>query len=378
MKHIAILVETSLASGREILTGISRYVDRHPDWFVFQHVGPLGAMAPEALRAWQGDGIIARIANQELLELIRGKGVPVIDVLGNMTPLEFPLVKCDDKAIGGAVARHFLENGLRNFAFIGLSKERWSTEREEGFTNEVAARQAQTQILHIEQRPSDYVVTGSEFDSIKSWLTALTLPVGLMVASDQFAPLLFEACHQLGLGIPENVSMVGVDNDGPFCNLCRPRLSSVQPDHERIGYLAAKSLSQLMNGIPLKEQVVEIATHTLHRRHSSDFIALDDPALVTALKYIREHAAESPGLDTVARISGLSRSALQRRTRTHLNRSVGDLILTEKLRLACEMLVNTTLPIVEVAERSGFCSQEYLNRIFKRHLKTTPKKYRSP
>lgn len=376
MKRIAILVETSLASGRGILAGISRYLDERPGWCTFQHVGPLGTLAPDAIRTWQGDGIIGRIANPELLQLIKSKGLSAVDVLGNVTSQEFPLIKCDDRGIGAAVAQHFLESGQRNFAFLGLSDERWSTDREEGFTNEVATHHGKTEVLHIKQRPTDHVFSHSELDTIQSWLQTLPTPVALMVASDQFAPLVFEACHQLGLSIPENVSVVGVDNDGPFSDLCRPRLSSVQPDHEKIGYLAAKSLAQMMDGIPLAEQVIEIKSHTLHRRLSSGFIAIEDPALVTTLKYIREHAAESPSLDDIARVSGLSRSVLQRRVRAKFNRSVGDLILAEKLRLSREMLSNTTLPISEIADRCGFSSQEYLTRVFKTHLKTTPKKYR--
>ncbi|MGJ8634051.1 MAG: substrate-binding domain-containing protein [Luteolibacter sp.] len=377
MKRIAILVETSLASGREILAGISRYLDERPDWSIFQHVGPLGAMAPEAIRDWNGDGIIARVANAELHELIQSKGLPTVDVLGNVTPLPYPLFKCDDRALGISVARHFLEGGHRNFAFIGLANERWSIEREEAFITELETEKHNANVFHIKQRPTDHVVTGQTFESLKKWLKTLKTPTSIMVASDQFGPIVFEACHQLGLSIPENVSVIGVDNDAPFYNMCRPRLSSIMPDHRRVGYQAAKALGQLMDGKALPQQVVEISSNTLHRRQSSDFIAIKDPAVVLAVKYIRENASKSPSLDLVAQSAGLSRTVLQRRFREHLNRTVGDVILREKLRLAREMLSGTDMPIPTIAERSGFTSQEYMNHVFKSHLKTTPKKYRS-
>ncbi|MDP4626162.1 MAG: DNA-binding transcriptional regulator [Akkermansiaceae bacterium] len=377
MKRIAILVETSLASGREILSGISRYLDERPDWSIFLHVGPLGAMAPEAIRNWQGDGIIARIANEELHELIQAKGLPTVDVLGNVTPLSYPLFKCDDRALGTSVARHFLESGHRNFAFIGLAEERWSIEREEAFSATLSSKNYPVSVFHIDQRPTDHVVTGETFESLKKWLLTLKIPTSLMIASDQFGPIVFEACHQLGLSIPENVSVIGVDNDEPFCNLCRPRLSSVMPDHKRVGYQAAKALGRLMQGKKLPEQVVEIGSNTLHRRQSSDFMAIDDPAVIIAVKYIRENASKSPSLDLVAEAAGLSRTVLQRRFREYLNRTVGDVILREKLRLAREMLSGTDMPIPTIAERSGFTSQEYMNHVFKFHLKTTPKKYRA-
>ena len=376
MKRIAILAETSLASGRQIVTGISRFLDERNDWSVFQHSGPLGAMDPTAISQWQGDGIIARIANPELLALIQAKGLPTVDVLGNVRPQPFPLVKCNDRAIGASVAQHFVENAHTQFAFIGLGDERWSLEREAGFKDELRGAGQAVHTFHIQQHREQGHPVGDSLDSVKAWLSELRSPIGLMVASDQLAPIIFEACHQLGLAIPENVSVVGVDNDRPFCNLCRPRLSSVEPNHELVGYRAAQTLERLINGEALDQQVIEVNLHTLHQRLSSELIAIDDPALLKALNTIREHACAGISLDAIAKAAGLSRSVLQRRFRQKLNRTVGEVILNEKLRVAREMLSGTELPISLVAERSGFNCQEYMNHIFNKHLHTTPRKYR--
>lgn len=376
MKRIAILAETSLASGRQIVTGISRFLDERTDWSVFQHSGPLGAMDPSAIAQWQGDGIIARIANPELLALIEAKGLPTVDVLGNVRPRRFPLVKCNDRAIGASVATHFIQNVRTHFAFIGLGDERWSLEREEGFAAALQEYEGSVHIYHVsQQRGTEYPVTDN-LELVKAWLAELRLPVGLMVASDQLAPIVFEACHQLGLAIPEHVSVVGVDNDRPFCNLCRPRLSSVEPNHELVGYRAAQTLERLMHGEVLDQPVVEIDRHTLYPRLSSELIAIDDAALLKALNYIRAHACAGTSVDAIAQACGLSRSVLQRRFRAKLKRTVGEVILNEKLRSAREMLSETELPLALVAERSGFNCQEYMNHIFKKHLETTPRKYR--
>jgi LacI family transcriptional regulator len=376
MKRIAILAETSLASGRQIVTGISRFLDERNDWSVFQHSGPLGAMDPAAISQWQGDGIIARIANPELLALIQAKGLPTVDVLGNVRPQPFPLVKCNDRAIGASVAKHFVENAHTQFAFIGLGDERWSLEREAGFKEELKDFEPAVHTFHIQQHREQGHPVRDSFDSVKAWLLGRSTPIGLMVASDQLAPIIFEACHQLGLAIPEHVSVVGVDNDRPFCNLCRPRLSSVEPNHELVGYRAAQTLERLINGETLDQQVIEVNLHTLYQRLSSELIAIDDPALLKALNTIREHACAGVSLDAIAKVAGLSRSVLQRRFRQKLNRTVGEVILNEKLRIAREMLTNTEIPISLVAERSGFNCQEYMNHIFKKHLHTTPRKYR--
>lgn len=376
MKRVAILVETSLASGRQILTGISRFLDERQDWSIYQHLGPQGTLEPEALKGWSGDGIIARITNREILDIIIDKQIPTIDVLGNVSPQVFPLVKCNDANIGSVVAKHFLKNIHRNFAFIGLAGERWSVERERAFKKEVHAVNKCVETFHIAQYPVDQSASKSTFASIKAWLSCLTTPIAIMVASDQFAPILFEACNQLDLAIPENVSVVGVDNDDPFCNLCRPKLSSLQPDHKQVGYLAVKALSQLMDDELLAEHLIEVSSYTLFERQSSDLIAIEDQATLQAMRYIRTHAYKSPNLDEIAQASGASRSVLQRRFRQYLKRTIGDVVLNEKLRIACEMLRDTELPIAQVSERSGFNSQEYMNHVFKAHLQTTPRKYR--
>lgn len=376
MKRIAILIETSLASGRGIVHGITKFLDERNDWSVFQHSGPLGALAPEALQQWDGDGIIARIANQDLLELIQSKGLPTVDVLGNIRTTQFPIIKCHDEAIGTTVAQHFISNGHTRFGFVGLSDENWSLERERGFRHTAKQRFEHINCYHIKQNSLNDDSSQISFDALKTWLAKLETPIALMVASDQLAPIIFEACHQLELSIPENVSVVGVDNDSPFCNLCRPRLSSVEPNHAKVGYVAAQTLEQLMAGNALESPIAEVALHTLHERPSSDLISIKDTTVIRALHYMRKHACEGTNIDSVAKAAGLSRSVLQRRLRQQLNRSVGDIILAEKLRVAQEMLFNTTLSIAQVAERSGFSSQEYLNYIFKKHLKTTPRKFR--
>ena len=337
---------------------------------------PSRGMDPAAISQWQGDGIIARIANPELLALIQGKGLPTVDVLGNVSPSPFPLVKCNDRAIGASVAKHFIEQAHTHYAFIGLGDERWSLEREAGFKEELKEYQSAVHTFHVQQHHVQEHPVRNGLDSVKAWLSKRSTPIGLMVASDQLAPIIFEACHRLGLAIPERVSVVGVDNDRPFCNLCRPRLSSVEPNHELVGYRAAQTLERLINGETLDQQVIEVNRHTLYQRLSSELIAVDNPALLKALNTIREHACAGVSLDAIAKVAGLSRSVLQRRFRQKLNRTVGEVILHEKLRIARGMLSDTELPISLVAERCGFNCQEYMNHIFKKHLHTTPRKYR--
>ena len=378
-KRVALLIETSLASGREIVGGVSRFAHERNDWSVSYHTGPLGAMSPRFLENWSGDGIIARIANPTLKGLVERCGSHVVDVLGNVAEADYPIVKCDDGAIARLVGGHFIERGYRHIAFFGLRYELWSKDRRnalEAMTKRIAG--ATFDVHEVEHCEREADVWPEYMKRLSLWIEGLPKPVGLMVGSDQFGPDITEACRNLGLVVPDQVSLVGVDNDLPFCEICQPQLSSVEPNHERVGYVAAKLLESKMGGEPVPaDTLIEIEPKVLNVRQSSDATALNDAALVKALRFIRSNACDAIGVDEIARAAGVSRSVLQRRFRGALNKTVLEAIRAARLNRAKEMLAQTDLPLSDVAERSGFKHQEYLGYVFKKHISCTPGQYRS-
>lgn len=376
-RRVAIIVETALASGREILSGIARYTHERNDWTVFFQAGPLGLYQPHALRQWQVDGILARVADESVLALVEPRKVPTVDLLGNLPRARLPLVCCDDAAIAGMVAEHFGRRGHRHFAFFGLRGETWSEHRREAFAAASEAAGGTTfahrEISHADRNPDQWE---RFFTGLCSWIADLPKPVGLMVASDQFGPDILQACHRLELAVPEQVSVVGVDNDVAFCEVCQPRLSSVEPNHERLGYEAARLLDRLMAGEPAPAAPLVIPPRFLQTRQSSDAAAVEDPVIVRALGLVRAHATRGISVDEIARRSGVSRSVLQRRFRQHLGRTVNETLVAARLNRAKEMLAKTDLPLAEIAERAGFNHQEYLGQVFRRATGQTPAAFR--
>jgi LacI family transcriptional regulator len=377
MPRIAILVETSLASGRQILAGISHFLKQRNDISVFHHSGQLGQMHPRSLIDWEGDGIIARIVDQPIADLLHATGLPTVDVLGNVTESKFPLVKTDNRAIGSMVAEQFIQSGYRNFGLIGLGQESWSLEREQAFFKAASQVDTMPHCLHLKSTDSEAVQISQSLAALRDWLPRLPKPIGILATSDQFAPLLFEAAHELRLRIPEDISIIGVDNDAPYCDLCRPALSSVDPNHEEVGYQAAQLLERLLAGEPAGAQVIEVRPNMIHLRRSSSSLAVEDPQLSQAMEYIRRHACQGLCIDEIARDCGLSRSVLQRRFRAQLNRSVGETILNEKLSRAKELIHGSNLPMQQIAELSGLNSQEYMSQVFRKHYQQSPKQFRS-
>jgi LacI family transcriptional regulator len=197
-----------------------------------------------------------------------------------------------------------------------------------------------------------------------------------MVCSDQRGPQFLEACRRAGVSVPDEVAVLGVDDDEPLCEICNPPLSSVNPAHHRVGYEAARLLARLMAGKAAPREPVFTLPAGVTTRLSTEVFAIEDRPLATALRLIREHCCDGLDVEAIARRTGLSRSVLQRRFRATLKRSVHQEILQARLKRAMDLLAASNLPLADVAERTGFKHQEYLGAVFKARTGQTPAEYR--
>jgi LacI family transcriptional regulator len=207
---------------------------------------------------------------------------------------------------------------------------------------------------------------------LAQWVQALPKPAGVMICSDQRGQLFFEACRKAGVAIPDEIAVLGVDNDEALCEVCPRPLSSVRAGHCEVGYRAAALLDALMRGDSVPREPLRIGPQGVITRFSSDVLAVKDEAVRRALQLIRERAQTSLSLHAIACHSGLSRSVLQRRFSSTLQRSVHQELLAVRVKRACQLLSQTDLPLSTVAECSGFKHQAYLGAVFKRVLGKTP------
>lgn len=374
--HVALLVETSLASGRDILRGIARYVREHRSWALYHEPHGLEDSVPRWLRRWRGDGIIARVQTARMAQEIAATGIPVVDALGVVPDTGFPLVHVDDAAIAAMAAGHLLERGLRQFAFFGIEGENWSEQRFAGFREAVAT--VCRNVARYDLPRDSYGVRPWERigDRVARWIASLPKPAGVLVCSDQRGAQFLEACRRARVAVPDEIAVVGVDNDEPLCEVCDPPLSSILASHTRVGYEAAAMLDGLLEGVAASGRPTLISPQQVIARQSTDTLAIDDPSIAAALRLIREHGHTNLHVDAIAQEIKLSRSVLQRRFRASLKRSVHQEILSAKIHRARNLLINTDLPLVTVAERAGFKHQEYMGAVFKARLGTTPARLR--
>lgn len=376
LPHVALLVETSLAPGRDILGGIAQYLREHQPWALYHEPRSLAEGLPTWLRQWKGNGIIVRAQNREIARAVKATGLPVVDVLGVVPEAGLPLVHVDDPLIARMAADHLLERGFHHFGFFGLKGENWSEHRREGFRQSLGAESAQLTVLEVPRPILFRTPWEIQQDVLAKWLIALPKPVGIMAASDQLGPHLLEACRRAGIAVPDDVAVISVDNDQTLCEACHPSLSSVDAGHRAVGYRAAALLQELMaGGVPPLGPIFVEATGVFTRR-SSDVLATEDRQVALALRLIREHAAEGwSAAEVIAQIP-VSRSVLQRRFRKETGCSIQEEIINARLKRARQLLIESDLPLLDVAERSGFKHQEYLGAIFKAHIGKTLAQYR--
>jgi len=376
LPKVALLIDTSLASGRDILRGVGRYVRDHHRWALLHEPLALDESLKDWLREWQGDGIIARPRTPEHVALLQETRLPVVDVLGEVDGSAVPLVHVDDRGVGDAAAAHLLERGFASFGFFGLAGRKWSVRRRDGF-KEALAKAGFGSAVYEQSREYRQRV-GWEFreDSLAHWIRGLRKPAGVMVCSDQVGLDFLEACRHAGFTVPDEVAVVGVDNDEAYCEIAMPSLSSVWPSHLQVGYQAAALLERLMAGEPPPEAPIFVPPGGVKTRQSSDVLAIDDRQLARAINLIREHACAGISVDEVAEGAALSRTVLQRRFKKVLGKTVYEEILGVRIKRACRLLAETDFPLLEIAEQAGFKYQEYMGAVFRSRLDKTPAEYR--
>jgi LacI family transcriptional regulator len=375
---VALIVETSVVYGREIHEGIAAYVRAHRPWSIFVEQRELGAMPPRWLTRREWDGIISRPTTPALARAFRRMRVPTVDLNDLHAGLGLPRIRSDNDAIGRLAASHLLDRGFRHFAFCGFAGEPWAAERRDGFARAVRAAGTEPAVYESRWRGPGAPVWDVDQDRLTRWLRQLPLPVGLAACNDLRGQHVLEACRRAGLAVPEQVAVIGVDNEELLCRLCDPPLSTVVPNARRIGHEAAQLLDRLMSGSPTPPPAAEILIPPagVVTRQSTDTLAVEDPDVRAALRFIRENACDGIRVDDVLREVPIARSLLERRFRRAIGRSPHAEIRAVQVRRAAQLLTETDVPLTRIAELSGFAHMEYLSYFFKRVTGESPRSYR--
>lgn len=386
-KQVALIVETSSAYGRDLLSGIIRFMHLRDEWSVFLDQRDLWQEPPAWLDQWDGDGVITRVSTPELSRAVTANGVPMVEVSDRSAETTRPQVRSDDAAIGRLAAEHFIERGFTRFGFCGFVGEAWSERRQVAFRQTVRERlDADCDAFNSIWHGPDAKSWRDERRDLTNWLGSLRPPVAVMAGNDLRGQQVLDACAELGLRVPEEIAVIGVDNDDLLCRVCSPSLSSVIPDAEAVGYRAAEILSRLMAG-ESAETAAEVNSRQMNgpqiipprgirSRQSTDVVAIAGREIAAALHFIREHACRGISVDEVVENCQVSRSTLERQVRRYLGRTPQEEIRHVQIKRVQDLLRTTDLSVEKIAAMTGFTHAEYLHVVFKRITGLTTGEYR--
>ena len=375
VKRIAILIATEFGFGREVIRGIMAFATTQPTWILRRGNATIESLP--WLREWKPDAVISHIDDAAFLKAIRRMSMPLLDLATRFTGDEKPAVWQDDRAAGCITARYFHAKGFRDLAYIGYKGHGYSTERQAGFETQAAELKVRCHLL-LRDPASARATAGKSWKArqgqLADWLQALPKPIGIMACHDGVGAELIDACRTASIAVPEEVAIVGVEDDDLICFTTQPHLSSVRMPNEAIGYHAALHIDSLLTGramSPVVLQPVGVIT-----RESSDLVATEDLIVSQAVKFIQANLSEPIQVETVLEELGVSQSQLERRFRAVLGRTPLAEIRRQRIEHAKLLLAETKLPMTRIAQLCGFNSAVRFSMVFRELTDQTPTAFR--
>jgi LacI family transcriptional regulator len=374
-KRVALIIESQVAPRRRMLEGVARYIHEHQPWDIYLKPYGVDYSFAEWAKDWKGDGIIAAIWTPRTQNLFPAH-IPIVDLVGGLPGA--PLVHTNDISVGRLGAEHLLERGYRNFGFISLQLP-WSAARRRGFEERIREFGCAGEFHDfaiIKPATAGPESWEQQQGKLAAWVQALPRPVGIMTSTDLLGQQFLEACSRAGVAVPEQVAVIGADNDELICAVSNPPLSSVIINDPQRGYEAAALLDKLMAGSRVPRDPVWVEPAGVAGRASTDILAIADQTVASALQFIRNHACDGINVNDVVAQVPLSRSMLERRFRKHVGRSINDQITHTRLNRAIELLCATDLEMKAIAPRAGFKDASYMGAVFRTKLGRSPGSYR--
>lgn len=370
---IAVVLSLSYSYCRQVLRGIRLYA-KDKSWMLYPIV-----MQPDLRRVLidlKPAGVIAYAFNQEVARALHGIDLPVVNVSRADPKLTFPQVNIEESSIGTMVAEHLIGCGLRHFGYFGPSRFGPESGREGGFYKGLKRIPHTISVCHTQPSLFDPSDTTGSAENTREWVRSLPKPVGVFTPNDIWGIWLSDICRQEGIRVPEEVAIVGVDNDELLCEIAQPSLSSVAIPSERVGYEAAQLLEKILAGTTPPSEPVLLPPLGLVVRKSSDVLAVDDPDLAAAIHYIRANAWQPICVNDILDQVAVSRRSLERKFRDLLGHSPNEEVRRLRVEKAKSLLLDTDLKMAEVARRSGFSSDKQLSTVFLQVTGSTPSAFR--
>ena len=373
------IVAHEYSHGRRKIQGIIDYYRKHCAWEILRNEMSQPFVMPEDLVGWTGDGVIGEIYTPADAEILAELPMPFVNTSSTVLARDLPAVGVDNHAIGRMAAEHLVECKLDNFVFVGPVGLYHVKERYEGYSEALKQDGSGCSLVQFEpahvgrDHASEEMVTPEQ---LMDELSVLELPVGIMASSDRVGFAVLEACRRLGLRSPEDVVLVGVDNDEMYCNLAYSSMTSIAPNAHAVGFQAAVMLDKLMSGGELAESRVLVPPERIVFRNSTDMTRSEYPEVARALRFIRNHANEFIDVTNVLDVVPVSRRWLEMKFKAEVGHGIYQEIRRIHIELAKELLGTTDWPVSRIAKESGFNNTERFEFAFQKLLEMSATEYR--
>ena len=378
MAKILLLTDFSSGYSRNLLKGIVRYSKEVGNWS-FQRMplyyrmlyGENGVV--EWAKKWQADAIIAQLTDVNI-ELLNDLNIPIIvqnyrdrnKAVSNLTGDYFNT--------GVMAAKFFLNRGYHNFAFYGFKGAIWSRERADGYSHEIEKQGYKLAILENDNK--DREEWSYNHTVLGNWLQSLPKPVALFACDDHFALQISETCNVYNINVPDDIAILGVDNDDLLCNISDPPLSSIVLDVENGGYNAGKLLHQLITKEITEPFNIVVNPLIIERRKSTEKYAVSDKNIRTILNYIEKNYANHLSVEELVKQVPLSRRVLEKKFKEETGESLYQYIQNYRIDQFTRLLITTDYSLFEAALQSGFENYKNVSRIFRKYKSLSPAEYR--
>ncbi len=376
-KRIALIYDAALPYDVQVMSGVADYARQLDEWEIFIEESALNQRRLPDLSRWDGAGVIADFDHPQVARQVLASGLPVVAFgggYGGYPPDSLiPCVLTDNAAISRLAFEHLSARGFRNFGFFGYSMDPiygWSRERELAFSSLAGNAGCQ---CHTFDAPMNAERNWQRFTArTLLWLKSLPKPVGILAATDKRARCLLEVCRTADISVPGEVAVIGVDNDHLNCELSFLSLTSIEQGTHEIGRRAGEILNLLLQGRPPLNIRTIVQPTGVITRASTDTLATDDPDAARTMQLISEHACHGLTPQQICREIGRSRSGLEELFKASFGRTLAKAILDSRLTRAHELVVHSSLPLKEVADRSGFRSVQHMTTLFRQYHDRTP------
>lgn len=380
MARLILLTDFSEEYAKLLLKGIVQYSKEHTPWVLckmplsYRDVHGIKGVLEWALK-WEADAIIAQFYPTDPVEVFKENGIVAIAQDFKTRFKQIPNITGAHHLGGRIGASYFIQKGFKHFAFYGFKDIVWSEERCLGFKEELAVNGLADSFF--EYRNTTFTdLWYYEPENLINWLKALPKPVGIMACDDNQAHHITEICKQYDLKIPEEIAVLGVDNDDAICTLTHPPLSSINQAVEKGGYETARLIEHLMkNPDAPYEDIVVLPTHVVTRQ-STDIYATNDKYISIVLKHIHQNIDQKLNVGDISKLVPLSRRLLETKFRQVTGLPVYNYIFNLRIEKFAQMLLESSASIIEVAMSMGLSDYKNISRQFKQVKGCTPSEYR--